>query len=585
MLPDEVGGEITPEADALLNCIDPYRYSLRGSYPMPKFMLNATGDEFFVPDTAEFYFHDLEGEAHQSFVPNVGHGMGDLNPDELISDPDNPVAMEIAWIMSITQNKPLPQFTYSFEEDGSIRVEVNTDYLPQRVRLWQAEQPEEGVRDFRNYKLPANSWTSTVLTSKSPGVYVAPAPVPTPGHYAAFFVQMQFPNQAEMTFLLDYLGYETPLFTFSTGVRVVPEAYPEFTGYLANVEKPESVPFTEDELPVIVTYGTPYEMGYYYGQLLADDINAFIPAYLEAWKTETGLDDTYLADTWNQAAATMDERILDEIEGIAAEETVSVSLTQLQYAHAAMMYESPSVWTGATTSVYRELSLGTDAAQAVSINGPAARDLHQYQCAVMYIPDKGVPHIVFTYAGLTIGQFVTNLGGISAMEIVDPAAIATGQSNALCLLRSLVYDTLNLRDGVDIVKGSLPGYASSVVLGDGRYELRSARIRTDGLGNFEERYDLASDFGATNCGIIYATVPLFESALQTQIAGYVPPGATVDNLRTIAGSAPSAEAGFNLLNLVVDNSEEAMEIWLSTASGLTDAGYPDNKIDAQNLLP
>ncbi|MCK5862056.1 MAG: hypothetical protein KAH38_06205, partial [Candidatus Hydrogenedentes bacterium] len=355
MLPTGATGTVTPEALALLNCIDPFQYSLKGSYPMPKFMLNATGDEFFVPDTAELYYHDLEGEAHLCYVPNVGHGMGGLDPEMDLTDPGNPIGMLLAWYMAVTQSKPLPHFTYSFEENGDIRVEVDTNNLPEVVRVWQVEQHEEGLRDFRNYKLPEGAWESTILTSKERGVYVASAPDPTPGHYAAFFVQLQFPNQAEMNPALVYLGYEVPDFTFTTGVRVVPDIYPEFTGYVANSERSDAVSFPEDELPVIVAYGSPYEMGYYYGQLLAEEINAFIPAYISAWKTETGLDDTDLAGLWTAVSSTMDVRILDEIEGIAAVETVTVSLLQIQYAHAAMLHESPGVWTGATTSVYRDL--------------------------------------------------------------------------------------------------------------------------------------------------------------------------------------------------------------------------------------
>jgi PhoPQ-activated pathogenicity-related protein/chitodextrinase len=590
LLPSVEGGELTDEAIALINYVDPFEYAKKGRYSMPKFMLNATGDEFFVPDTAEMYYHELEGESHLCYIPDVGHGMGGLDTNMELDDPGNPVGMLIAWYMAVTQDIPLPQFTYSFEENGSIRVEVDPNNLPTAVRLWQAEQPIEGLRDFRDYKIPDNSWTYTDLASQSPGVYVAPPPTPAENHYAAFFVQLQFANTAtfhiELRFILNMLGFEVPDFTFTTGVRVVPKDYPDFTGYVANVERPDAVPFGEEELPVIVAYGTPYNMGYYYGQLMAEEINAFIPAYLTAWKAETGLDDAYLAQAWANAAATMDPRILEEIEGLSEAPGVTVTLEQIQDAHAAILHEAPGVWQGASASVYRELITASDGSHGVSINGPAARNLHQYQCAVMYIPNLGAPHMLFTYAGLAIGHVGVNLGAISAVEFIDPAAVDTGQANSMPLIRSLLYDALNLTDAMDMVKQNLSGYASTVVLGDSRYELRSARLRGDGLGGIEERYDLAADFGTASRGIVYgAAVPLLDAAVAARLDDFIPPYISVTDLRTVIGSAPFAEVDNNLLNVVIDGQGEKLDIWLSRAVGAIDAGIPDNQLNMQALLP
>jgi len=450
--------------------------------------------------------------------------------------------------------------------------------------MWQVEQPVEGLRDFRDYKLADGSWQqSAPLTAQSPGVYVASAPTVTEGHYAAFFVQLRFDNQAELTSLASTMGFEVPDFTFTTGVRVVPDDYPEFTGYVANAVEPDAVPFPEETLPVIVAYGSPYNMGYAYGQLMADDINAFIPAYIEAWKTENANDDAFLSSLWDAAAQSMDIRILEEIQGISEAPGISVSIDQLYRAHAAMLYEAPGIWTGATASVYRDLMTGTDAAQSITVNGPAARDLHQYQCAVVYIPDLGAPHLLFTYAGLAIGHIGVNLGAISVFEIGDPSAASSDIFNAMPIMRTVLYDALNLRDGAELVKQNMPDYPTTVVLGDGRYELRSVRLRRDGMGGLEERYDLAPNVGFTSRGIIYAAVPLLENTLGMRLDNFSPGQLTIDNLRTIAAEPPFAETGNNLLNLVIDG--EAMNIWLSTADGVTDAGTPNNILNFQALLP
>ena len=42
---------------------------------MPKYLVNATGDQFFLPDSSQFYFDDLKGEKYLRYVPNREHSM------------------------------------------------------------------------------------------------------------------------------------------------------------------------------------------------------------------------------------------------------------------------------------------------------------------------------------------------------------------------------------------------------------------------------------------------------------------------------------------------------------------------------
>src|SRR5262249_29433953 len=47
---------------ALMHIEDPYEY--RARLTMPKLLVNASGDQFFLPDSSQFYFSDLKGENH-----------------------------------------------------------------------------------------------------------------------------------------------------------------------------------------------------------------------------------------------------------------------------------------------------------------------------------------------------------------------------------------------------------------------------------------------------------------------------------------------------------------------------------------
>jgi PhoPQ-activated pathogenicity-related protein len=181
----------TPEYAALMKIEEPYEYRQR--LTLPKFLINASGDQFFVPDSAQFYFKDLPGVKYLRYVPNADHSLRDS--DALMS--------LLAYYSSVITGAKLPQFSWTLENDGSIQVKAQNK--PSSVTLWQASNPE--ARDFRLDTI-GKVWKSTDIQGDD-GVYVAKVPKPEKG-WTAFF--------AELT-------YESGL-KFTTQVRVIPEAAP-----------------------------------------------------------------------------------------------------------------------------------------------------------------------------------------------------------------------------------------------------------------------------------------------------------------------------------------------------------------------
>ena len=57
----------------LQKLVDPYCY--RERLTMPKFILNASGDQFFLPDSSQFYFDGLHGDKYLCYVPNADHSL------------------------------------------------------------------------------------------------------------------------------------------------------------------------------------------------------------------------------------------------------------------------------------------------------------------------------------------------------------------------------------------------------------------------------------------------------------------------------------------------------------------------------
>jgi len=139
---------------------------------------------------------------------------------------------------------------------------------------------------------------------------------------------------------------------------------------------------------------------------------------------------------------------------------------------------------------------------------------------------------------------------------------------------------------LNIVKNNLPSYSTTIIVADGRNELRSARITVDGVGGYTERYDQIADIGGSTRGLVFATTPLLESALQTRLGDFAYQVFSVENQRIIVNESPYAEAGRNLLNIVMDvDGESTMALWVSAAVGVTDAGTPVELLDFQALLP
>ncbi|QDV25506.1 PhoPQ-activated pathogenicity-related family protein [Aureliella helgolandensis] len=176
--------------------IDPYYY--RDRLTMPKLILNAAGDQFFLPDSSQFYWGDLQGEKHLRYVPNTDHGMDDSDAMQSL----------IAFYSMIVHDRPRPEYSWKNLEDGTTQVTTSTK--PLEVRLWQAHNPV--ARDFRLETL-GKEYTSQVLEAQPDGTYLASLPQPASG-WTAYFVELTFDS-----------GSPFPI-KLTTNVQVTPNTLP-----------------------------------------------------------------------------------------------------------------------------------------------------------------------------------------------------------------------------------------------------------------------------------------------------------------------------------------------------------------------
>jgi PhoPQ-activated pathogenicity-related protein len=186
----------TPEFKKLLDVEDPYSY--RAQLKLPKYLIHASGDQFFPPNSSQFYFHDLLGQKFLRYIPNADHSMKDSDAFECLE----------SFYSSIIHKAPLPQISWVKKKDGSL--EVKTLEKPEIVKLWSATNPN--ARDFR-LEIIGRAFAAKTLEDQGNGTYLAKIKSPEHG-FSAFFVELTFSKDRSLPLKL------------TTEVSIVPDRLP-----------------------------------------------------------------------------------------------------------------------------------------------------------------------------------------------------------------------------------------------------------------------------------------------------------------------------------------------------------------------
>jgi PhoPQ-activated pathogenicity-related protein len=186
----------TPEYKKLMEIEEPYEY--RDRLTLPKLMIDSAGDQFFLPDSAQFYWKDLKGPKWIRYVPNSDHSL--KNTDALSS--------LLAFYWAQLNGKSLPDLSWKLDGDGN--YSVKTSVKPRAIKLWQATNPN--ARDFRLESL-GPAYHSTDLSESSDGTIKGKVEKPEKG-WTAYFVELTYD-----------IGAPAPL-KLTTEVRVTPDILP-----------------------------------------------------------------------------------------------------------------------------------------------------------------------------------------------------------------------------------------------------------------------------------------------------------------------------------------------------------------------
>jgi len=122
------------QADKFFQIADPYRYL--DQLTIPKFSVNATGDEFFLLDSTQFYWDDLKGEKYLRYVPNSDHSLEHTDVVESIA--------AFHWLIQYAL--PIPSFKWNWTDSATVEIDQIRGQVSQ-ISMWRAHNPV--ARDFR----------------------------------------------------------------------------------------------------------------------------------------------------------------------------------------------------------------------------------------------------------------------------------------------------------------------------------------------------------------------------------------------------------------------------------------------------
>ena len=177
LFPHKIG---TPEYAAVLAIEDPFNYRDRPALRMPKMLINASGDQFFLPDNSRFYYDKLPAEKLLRYVPNAKHNLAGSDAADTM----------LAFYKSVINGTKRPSVKWQIN-NGTIKVKSDTK--PESATLWQATNPV--ARDFRVDTI-GNAYKPTKLEGKS--TFTAKVAKPAKG-FTAYFIELKFADGLKLS--------------------------------------------------------------------------------------------------------------------------------------------------------------------------------------------------------------------------------------------------------------------------------------------------------------------------------------------------------------------------------------------------
>lgn len=334
------------------------------------------------------------------------------------------------------------------------------------------------------------------------------------------------------------------------------------------------------EIPLIVVRGTPYEMGRQLGAALRQQITTFIPPALQGICGQLGVTEEQLQEVWSRTAAYADDRLEQELAGVA--DASGLPLKTLQAMHAVpllMPYSCSSIaaWGDATVDGHLY--------QTRNLDWNLEIGAHNFAAIVIYVPDSGSPHVVPTFAGFCGAHTGMNFHGIALSEMGDAsrkeAPYFVHAPHFTAFFRTMLYDAKSLTETLEIFGRQPMTKRYHFVFGDGQTDRRAVKVRAHAPEPADRRVLIWKDNDATDefaPNVLSCVVYNDEGrgAFPTLKSGHGKLNG--EALVKLANQIPIR--GGNVANVVYDAT--ALKMWVTYAKGTEEAYLrPSVLIDLQ----
>lgn len=199
-----------PNTQLMAQIIDPYAY--RERLTMPKLIVAATGDEFFLLDDSHYYYDGLPGPTYMMMCENTHHS--------LIFHRERILENMVAFFLAQETGFELPQLTWTRAvENGIGSIVVNSTITPQNVYFYHAETWAEAIGGRRDFRVITDDnihlvwWEEDVAEDLGGNSYRAAMNV-VEGEFVGMFV------------LLHFAGPNGTTIEFTTEVHIIPDEFP-----------------------------------------------------------------------------------------------------------------------------------------------------------------------------------------------------------------------------------------------------------------------------------------------------------------------------------------------------------------------
>lgn len=203
-----------PSATLATDIIDPFAY--RELLTLPKYVITAGSDEFFIPDDAHYYYDQMLGPTYLRVHQNTDH--------ILIGRYREIVDEAVGFVLTVLEGWDFPKITWTRTESGDLGIiTVRTDTTPTEITAWKADTFTDYRRDFRvvvartpnttDIKPQRTIYRNIGVGNPEENVYQALVKIPKKG-WSCFFIEMKFPAPKGQHVV------------FTTEVNIVPDVFP-----------------------------------------------------------------------------------------------------------------------------------------------------------------------------------------------------------------------------------------------------------------------------------------------------------------------------------------------------------------------